>query len=219
MTAAETLNAISVKDYLAGELESPVKHEYLGGAFYAMAGARNVHNTFAGNIFAALHARLRGRKCKPFNSDTKIRVRLPTHWRFYYPDASVVCRPNPPDDSFQDEPAVIFEVLSRATRRIDGGEKKDAYLTIPSLAAYVLVEQDTAAAVVYRRTEQGFVPKSMPAVRPAFRCLRSTPNFPWPRFTRTWNSCPSAATTTKRRTGCQPVQGLSFYHPPGPFSN
>jgi Uma2 family endonuclease len=157
MTAAEKLNLISVEDYLAGELESPIKHEYLGGVVYAMAGARNVHNIIAGNVFAALHARLRGRKCRPFNSDTKIRVRLPTHWRFYYPDASVVCRPNPPDDSFQDEPAAIFEVMSKATRRIDGGEKKDAYLTIPSLSAYVLLEQDTAAAVVYRRTEQGFV--------------------------------------------------------------
>jgi Uma2 family endonuclease len=157
MTAAEKLNLISVEDYLAGELESPVKHEYLGGVVYAMAGARNVHNIIATNTLAALHGRLRGRPCRPFNSDTKIRVRLPTHWRFYYPDASVVCRPNPQDDSFQDEPAVIVEVLSKATRRIDGGEKKDAYLTIPSLSAYVLLEQGTSAAVVYRRTEQGFV--------------------------------------------------------------
>src|SRR5438477_811273 len=157
MSAVEKRSLISVEDYLAGELGSPLKHEYLGGVVYAMAGARNVHNTIAGNIFAAFHTRLRGRPCRPFNSDTKIRVRLPTHWRFYYPDASVVCRPNPQDDSFQDEPAAIFEVLSQATRRIDGGEKKDAYLTIPSLSAYVLLEQDTAAAVVYRRTEQGFV--------------------------------------------------------------
>src|SRR5690242_2569608 len=97
-----------------------------------------------------------GAKNAALNSDTKIRVRLPTHLRFYYPDASVVCRPNPPDDSFQDEPAVIIEVLSETTRRIDEGEKKDAYLTIPSLCAYMLLEQDRPAAVVYRRSEQGF---------------------------------------------------------------
>ena len=41
-------------------------------------------------------------------------------------------------------------------RRIDEGEKKDAYLTIPSLSVYILLEQETAAAVVFRRTEQGF---------------------------------------------------------------
>ena len=69
---------------------------------------------------------------------------------------SVVCRQNHVDESFQDEPAVIVEVLSRAMRRIDGGEKKDAYLMIPSLCAYVLLEQGAAVAVVYRRTEQGF---------------------------------------------------------------
>lgn len=157
MTAAEKLNLISVNDYLAGELVSPIKHEYLGGVVYAMAGARNVHNTIAGNVFAALHARLRGRKCQPFNSDTKIRIRLPSQMRFYYPDASVVCRPNPPTDSFQDEPAVIVKVLSARTRRIDEGEKKDAYLTIPSLAVYLLVEQQSAAVVAFRRTERGFV--------------------------------------------------------------
>jgi Uma2 family endonuclease len=157
MTAAEKLNLISVDDYLAGELESPIKHEYIGGVVYAMAGARNAHNIIATNTLGALHSRLRGRPCRPFNSDTKIRVRLPTHWRFYYPDASVICRPNSQVDSFQDEPVVIVEVLSKATRRIDGGEKKDAYLTIGSLSAYVLLEQDTVAAVVYRRTEQGFI--------------------------------------------------------------
>jgi Uma2 family endonuclease len=100
---------------------------------------------------------LRGSRCRPYNSDTKIRIRLPTHVRFYYPDASVICRPNPPNDSFQDEPAVISEVLSRKTRRLDEGEKKDAYLTIASLSAYLMIEQESPLVVVYRRTEQGFV--------------------------------------------------------------
>jgi hypothetical protein len=53
--------------------------------------------------------------------------------------------------------AVLVEVLFPRTRRTDEGEKKDAYLTIPALSAYVLVEQATATAVVFRRTEHGFV--------------------------------------------------------------
>src|SRR5947209_16162608 len=110
MTAAKKLELISVEDYLAGELVSPIKHEYLGGVVYAMAGARNAHNLIATNTLVAVGSRLRGRRCRVFNSDTKIRVRLPTHIRFYYPEASIVCRPNPPSDSFQDEPAVLFEV-------------------------------------------------------------------------------------------------------------
>ena len=157
MSAVKKLNRINVEDYLAGELISPRKHEYLGGVVYAMAGARNVHTLIASNVLVALGSRLRGRPCRAYNSDTKIRVRLPAQVRFYYPEVSVICRPNPQSDSFQDEPAVIVEVLSAKTRRIDEGEKKDAYLTIPSLSVYLLVEQDVPLVVAYRRTEQGFV--------------------------------------------------------------
>src|SRR5262245_49576375 len=142
MSTARKLNLVSVEDYLANELTSPVKQEYLGGVVYAMAGARNAHNRIATNTLVALGIRLRGKCCAPLNSDTKSPVHLPTPVRFYYPDASVVCRPNPPTDPFQDEPAALVEVLSRNTRRIDEGEKKDAYLTIPSLGVYLLVEQD-----------------------------------------------------------------------------
>lgn len=156
MSAATKRQLIPVEDYLAGELTSPVKHEYVAGVVYAMAGARNAHNDIAGNIFAFMHGRLRGRACRPYNSDTKVRVRLPTHVRFYYPDAQISCRPNPADDSFQDQPAVIFEVLSKSTRRIDEGEKKDAYLNLGSLGVYALVEQELPLVVVHRRTEHGF---------------------------------------------------------------
>ena len=157
MTSAPRRGLVSVEEYLEGELSSRVKHEYVGGVVYAMAGARNAHNLIAANILGSLVGRLRGRACRAYTSDTKIRLRLPTQVRFYYPDVPVICRPNPQTDSFQDEPAVIFEVLSRRTRRIDEGEKKDAYLTIPSLFAYVLVEQERPAIVVFRRTEAGFV--------------------------------------------------------------
>jgi Uma2 family endonuclease len=146
-----------VEDYLAGELISPIKHEYLGGFVYAMAGTRNLHNIIAVNTIVGLQNRLRGQPCRTFNSDTKIRIRLPNQIRFYYPDASVICRQNPPTDSYQDEPVLLVEVLSRSTRRLDEGEKKDAYLTIPSLKVYVLIEQDTAAVMVFRRNGGDFV--------------------------------------------------------------
>jgi Uma2 family endonuclease len=157
MSTAAKFNFVSIEDYLAGELDSQVKHEYLGGVVYAMAGARNVHNLIATNCLVAFGNRLRSTPCRPYNSDTKIRIQLPTQVRFYYPDASVICKPNPPDETFQDQPAIVVEVLSRKTRRIDAGEKKDAYLTIPSLSVFLLVEQELAAVTIYRRTAQGFV--------------------------------------------------------------
>ena len=157
MTAAEKLGLISEADYLAGELTSSVKHEYMGGVVHAMAGAGNQHNDIVVNITSALHSRLRGRTCRPCNSDSKVRIRLPTQIRYYYPDASVVCRPNPPEDSFHDEPVVIVEVLSPSTRRVDMTEKQEAYFAIPSLLVYLLVEQDSALVTLYRRTLCGFV--------------------------------------------------------------
>ena len=157
MTAALKWNLISVADYLAGELTSPVKHEYVGGAVFAMAGARVTHNFIKGNTFGSLFVRLKGKRCRPFDSDMKIRVEFPDHTRFYYPDVSVICQSNPPTDSFQEAPAVLIEVLSKKTERTDKGEKKDAYLTIPSLNAYVLVEQESPLVVVFRRTDAGFI--------------------------------------------------------------
>lgn len=163
MSAAEKWEFVAVEDYLAGEERSPVKHEYRDGIVYAMAGARNVHNDIAVNAVSSLHAQLRGRPCKPCNSDTKIRVRHLAGTRFYYPDASVVCQPNPPGDTWQDAPvvilevasAVILEVASAATRRIDLGEKKDSYLTISSLAVYLVAESSEPAVQVFRRSPDG----------------------------------------------------------------
>ncbi|HZN38231.1 MAG TPA: Uma2 family endonuclease [Planctomycetota bacterium] len=148
---------VAVEEYLADEVRSAARHEYVGGFTYAMAGASNAHNLIATNSLVALANRLRKGPCRPFNSDTKIRLRLSFGVRFYYPDVSVTCRPNPQSDSFQDEPAVVVEIVSAETRRIDEGEKLLAYTAIPSLAAYLLIEQESAQAVVFRRAEQGFV--------------------------------------------------------------
>jgi Uma2 family endonuclease len=156
MSAVLRHQYITPEAYLASELKSPTKHEYVGGAVYAMAGARNIHNVIAGNIFGSLHSRLRGKKCRPFNSDTKVRVRFPNHVRFYYPDVQVVCQPNSMDESFQDQPNVIVEVLSESTRRTDEGEKLDAYLTIPSLETYLLVDSANKEVVVEQRGSNGF---------------------------------------------------------------
>jgi Uma2 family endonuclease len=157
MTAAKQIELVSVEDYLAGELVSEVKHEYWGGFVYAISRARNSHNRIAISLLGSLYAQLRGKPCEAFNSDTKVRVRFPTHTRFYYPDGMVVCEPNGPNDTFQDNPVVIAEVVSEATRRIDEGEKRDAYLAIPTLMAYLVVETDRPRVVVHRRTDNGFV--------------------------------------------------------------
>ena len=155
MTALKRPVSLSVEEYLAGEELAETKHEYLGGAIRAMAGATNRHNNIAMNSLGVLFGKLRGKHCQPFNSDTKVRIEYPDHVRFYYPDAMVVCQGNPESDHFQNQPVVVIEVLSESTRRTDMGEKRDAYLTIPSLKALLLVESDKSSVTVYRRKPEG----------------------------------------------------------------
>lgn len=156
MSTVPHYEPISIATYLSGEQADKRKHEYVEGVVYAMVGATNAHNRIATNATVALGGQLRGKPCQVFNSDTKIRVRLARGTRFYYPDASVACRLNPQSDTFQDAPVVILEVISESTRRTDEYEKREAYLSIDSLCVYILAEQVTAAAVVYRRTDSGF---------------------------------------------------------------
>jgi len=157
MSSAHQFQSISVRDYLVGENHANRKHEYVEGLVYSMAGASNSHNRIATNATGLLYSQLRGQKCQVFNSDTKVRIRFSSGTRFYYPDVSVVCRPNPPVDTFHDAPIVIVEVISESTRRTDEYEKREAYLTIDSLSVYILVEQNSARVLAYRRTDSGFL--------------------------------------------------------------
>ena len=142
----------SVQDYLAAERVSELKHEYLAGVIYAMVGASVRHNLIAGNIYGEFLQLMRGKPCEVYSSDVKVRVRGDAAEFYYYPDVTVDCSSPPEDSYYAEEPLVIFEVLSKETERIDRGEKLQNYQTLPSLHAYVLVDQTRIAVAVYRRT-------------------------------------------------------------------
>jgi Uma2 family endonuclease len=108
---------ISVDDYLATEKVAERKREYVAGRIYEMPGATNNHNLIANDVSASLHAALRGKKCRLFNSDTKVRIQSDVETRFYYSDRLVVCEMNSGRETFQSNPTLIVEVLSRSTRR------------------------------------------------------------------------------------------------------
>jgi Uma2 family endonuclease len=146
---------ISVEDYLEGELVSQIKHEFLGGVVHAMAGGKVRHNAVAGNLFGSFFGNLRGKPCRPFNSDMKVRLELPAQTRFYYPDVQVVCDSAGDDESVQEKPVVIVEVLSDSTKRIDLGEKREAYLAISSLRVLLIVDPSRLWVQVDRRGEYG----------------------------------------------------------------
>jgi Uma2 family endonuclease len=142
--------------YVQLEAGSPIRHEYLAGHIYAMAGGTPEHSALAMAVGAKLSLALAGGRCRVFNSDLRIRVRktgLST-----YPDVSVVCGPrelDPEDKNTVTNPAVIVEVTSKSTDEFDRGEKFDHYREIPSLREYVLVSHDEHAIEVRRRAPDG----------------------------------------------------------------
>ena len=130
--------------YLEQEHLSTTKHEYYAGAMYAMAGASEQHNLIALNIAATLHTQLRGRACRAYPSD--MRVKVMQTGLHTYPDFTIVCGQsqftNPVKRDTIINPTVIIEILSPSTERYDRGMKFQHYRTMPSLQAYLLVAQD-----------------------------------------------------------------------------
>ncbi len=143
---------ISPEEYLEAEQWRDVKHEYVAGRTYAMVGTSGAHNLIAGNLYTALRAHLRGRSCRAFIADLKVKIE-PAHV-FYYPDVVVSCDTHDlaPAARVLSRPILIVEVLSPTTERTDREEKLHNYQKLESLQEYVLVAQNLAEVRVYRRT-------------------------------------------------------------------
>lgn len=143
---------ISVEEYLAGEQHGNVRHEYLDGLIYAMTGASRTHGLIVNAIAFALTPATRRKHCQLFTSDMKLRLEIGGKTLFYYPDLLLTCDPKDNDAYFSHSPCLLVEVISPSTARIDRREKLLAYQTLPSLEAYLLVEQDIQRVELYRRS-------------------------------------------------------------------
>jgi Uma2 family endonuclease len=143
---------ISVEEYLEGEKNSPVRREYFYGEVYAMAGATDNHNRIVVEMATLLNMHLRGSRCEPFVGDIKVRVNPNV---YYYPDILVSCEEKTEDAHFRNEPILIVEVTSDSTREIDRREKRAAYLQMPSVQEYVIVEQKKMLVEIHRRQPDG----------------------------------------------------------------
>jgi Uma2 family endonuclease len=146
---------LTPEEYLALEHKAEFKSEYLDGVVYALAGASPRHNLIVANVIITLGGQLKGRPCKVYPSDLKVRVQ--NSKRFFYPDVSVVCG----DDEFADDekdvilnPTLIVEVSSETTAAFDRGKKFLSYQQINSLQQYLLVSQDEVLVEGYAR--QGY---------------------------------------------------------------
>ena len=150
--SSQTSPRYTPQEYLRIERASQQRNEYFDGEIFAMGGASERHNLIVGNVFASLHAQMRGRPCKVYSSD--MRVKISETGLYTYPDVVALCGEVKFDDEQQDtllNPQVIIEVLSKSTEGYDRGEKFAHYRRIESLSEYVLISQDKTRIEHYVR--------------------------------------------------------------------
>jgi Uma2 family endonuclease len=141
---------MTADEYLAFEMQSPIKHEFVDGVIYAMSDASDRHGLLTLAFASALYRQLSD-DCQAFVADMKLRVGARSPCVFYYPDILVSCAADDRERYFREQPILIVEVLSPSTERVDRTEKLAAYASIPSLHEYVLADQDIPKIEIRRR--------------------------------------------------------------------
>jgi len=144
-------------DYLGVELDSSIKHEFLNGEIYAMAGGSEDHSALAMESLYALRNAIGDRPCRVHTSDLRLYVEsigLAT-----FPDGSVVCGPLQQHEASPKatmlNPMVLLEVTSDSSESYDLGTKLEAYRSIPSLRDYIIVSHRERRITVHHRDELG----------------------------------------------------------------
>jgi Uma2 family endonuclease len=145
---------LTPEEYLQMEEHSDIKHEYIDGYIYAMAGALDPHVTIAGNLFAFLRNHVRGSGCRVYIADMKARIESLN--RYYYPDVMVTCDQRDQETSaYKRFPCLIVEVLYNSTEAFDRGDKFADYQALETLQEYVLINTKRRRVECFRRNDEG----------------------------------------------------------------
>ena len=136
----------SAEEYLAFEAVSEFKHEFIDGVIYDMTGGTSNHSEIKVNLTYTLGSRLRESGCWMRDSDLRVKVSEGKH---VYPDLSVVCGAPllDEDETVLLNPVVLFEVLS----------KLEYYRELPSVEAYVIIDQRECSVDLHSRTDKGWL--------------------------------------------------------------
>jgi Uma2 family endonuclease len=146
------------REYYALEDAADYKSDYYKGEIFAMSGGTARHSLIAANIAGELRHRLKGKPCRAYESNLRLRVTAVD--LVCYPDVGVYCGALELDQEDNKgetalNPTVLFEVLSKSTEGYDRGVKSEGYRRIAALGAYVLVSQDAAHVEIYERQADG----------------------------------------------------------------
>lgn len=156
MRAPGRLHRYTYADYVALELDSTSKHEFLDGEIYAMAGGSEEHSALAAELVRFLGNAVAARPCRVHTSDLRIFVEAGGLATF--PDASVICgalqQHEPSPNATALNPMILVEVTSDSSEEYDTGPKLEFYRTIPTLRDYVVVSHRERRVTVHTRTAE-----------------------------------------------------------------
>ena len=155
--AIQTKQRMTVADYLAWEAGEEFKHEYVDGEIIEMTGGTWKHSRIMVNLTLAIGRQLDNSNCVLLNSEMRVKV---SDTRYVYPDLSAVCGA----ENLEDEselvllnPVFVLEVTSPSSESYDRGEKLAFYFDLPSIEAYLIVDQERLRADLYTRAEGGWL--------------------------------------------------------------
>jgi Uma2 family endonuclease len=150
---AQPVPQLTFEDWLALERTTEDRRsEFVAGEVFAMTGATEAHNLIVANVIAGLHAQLKGKPCRVYPSDLKVRIEADDVGA--YPDVMAICG----ERAFYDErrdivtnPTLIVEVLSASSEAYDRGDKFAHYRRLPSFNTYLLLAQERMQAELFVR--------------------------------------------------------------------
>jgi Uma2 family endonuclease len=156
IVAANPKHYWTANEFLAFVANSEFKHELIDGEVYDMSGGTGEHSQIAANIIICFGRRLQSTSCRVNTSDMMLKV---SDDRYLFPDVSVVCG-NP---EYEDEsrlallnPVIVVEVTSPSSAVDDRGLKRESYLRLPTVQAYLIVDQHRVCAELFERADVGW---------------------------------------------------------------
>ena len=147
---------MTVEEYLAFDEASEIQHEFIDGELIPMPGGSGPHNLVVARTTIALGIALEDRDCSIFGSQMRVSI---DESRYLFPDVSVVRGEPVYGDDKQVillNPTVVVEVTSPSSLSYDHVDKVAFYGAVPSIAGYLILNQDRVFAEWYTRSESGW---------------------------------------------------------------
>ncbi len=147
---------MTVEDYFEWELQQERKHEYIDGAVYEMPGVSFNHDIIVSNLIYMFVNCLDRARFRFHTAELRVQA---SPSRYVYPDLTIVRGRSLASDVSEYNlinPYVVLEVTSPSSMDRDRVDKLGYYFDLPTIEAYLIVDQHRVCAELYTRGDSGW---------------------------------------------------------------